>query len=371
MSQHHLTTTRIDDNATLIDPAWYQDDQPALAQFAHKDQVYRIGLFRDWLEATGGSWLSADLAAYRNYLLHEYAQTRSKRTTIGLAPATVAAHLSTIRGRYQALLQSNRLRDRLYGSLTAAENAPADRKAVVDELLTRLQNAVHPTTAPVTVTTAQDTPDSAFLRLTRAQAQDLTAAPGIDTLKGLRDTALLALFLCTGIREMELAALDVVDLRQKLDGELAVHVRQGKGAKARLVPYGELDWCLVFVDRWLTVAGITEGAVFRSFWKGNKTIRDSRLSVRGIIDVVQSYPVMVDGELRKVNVHDLRRTYARRLYEEGMDIERIRQNLGHASSQTTQGYIGGLSGTQRRPPKAMTSPYNLKDLEARWMTDTL
>ncbi|MEQ8676780.1 MAG: tyrosine-type recombinase/integrase [Aggregatilineales bacterium] len=210
-------------------------------------------------------------------------------------------------------MQSTTLRDRLYVSLTSAEDSPANRKAVVDELLTRLQNAVHPTTAPVTVTSAQDTPDSAFLRLTKAQAQDLTGAPGIDSLKGLRDTALLALFLCTGIREMELAGLNVADLRQKLDGELALHVRQGKGAKARLVPYGEMDWCLVFVDRWLTVGSITEGAAFRSFWKVNKTIRDSRLSVRGIIDVVQCYPVMVDGDLRRVNVHDLRRTYARRL----------------------------------------------------------
>jgi hypothetical protein len=61
MSQHRLTTTRIDDNTTLIDDAWYQDDQPSLAQFAHMDQVYRIGLFRDWLGSTGGSWLTADV----------------------------------------------------------------------------------------------------------------------------------------------------------------------------------------------------------------------------------------------------------------------------------------------------------------------
>ena len=68
---------------------------------------------------------------------------------------------------------------------------------------------------------------------------------------------------------------------------MVVHVRQGKGAKERLVPYRELEWCLVFVKRWLQVAGIESGAVFRAFWKGNKRIRDSRLSVRGIIDVVQ------------------------------------------------------------------------------------
>ena len=44
--------------------------------------------------------------------------------------------------------------------------------------------------------------------------------------------------------------LDVGDLRQRLGGELALHVREGKGARERLVPYGDLDWCLAVVDAW-------------------------------------------------------------------------------------------------------------------------
>src|SRR5207247_7434629 len=127
----------------------------------------------------------------------------------------------------------------------------AEKKAFVDELVTRLQNAIHPGSAPVKVITSQDKPDNAHIRLTTEQANILLNAPGVDSWRGLRDTAIVALLLCTGLREAELCALNVADLRQRLGGALALHVRQGKGAKERLVPYGSLEWVLAIVDTWL------------------------------------------------------------------------------------------------------------------------
>lgn len=47
--------------------------------------------------------------------------------------------------------------------------------------------------------------------------------------------------------------------------------------------------------------------------------------------------------------HDLRRTYARRLYEAGLPLLGIQQNLGHASHTTTERYIGQLDARARRP----------------------
>jgi hypothetical protein len=38
------------------------------------------------------------------------------------------------------------------------------------------------------------------------------------------------------------------------------------------------------------------------------------------------------------------------LYEAGVDIEPIRQNLGHSDRKTTQGYIGTLGAERRKPP---------------------
>ncbi len=157
--------------------------------------------------------------------------------------------------------------------------------------------------------------------------------------------------LCTGIREAELVGLEVGDLRQRLAGELALHVRHGKGRKERLVPYGQLAWVLVLVDQWLEAGGITDGPVWRGLYKSSERLRPGCLSVRGVQYLLSEYPIVIDGELRQVRPHDLRRTYARRLYEAGVDLAAIQSNLGHRSRDTTLAYIGELDAAARKPPR--------------------
>ncbi len=337
---------------------WRDNHAVLMPRSADKDTLSRLNYFIDWLAFTKRSWLEPDLAAYRDYLLYD--RIRINPNTGGeeaatLAPRSVAAHLATIRGRYAALLRDNRVRQAFF-DLAPEGGTLADRKAFVDEIAVRLQNVVHPSHAPVEMTTIQDEAESEHLRLTPAQVQELLHAPGTESLRGLRDTAIIALFVCTGIREAELVALDVSDLRQYLGGELALRVRHGKGAKQRLVPYGPLDWCLRNVDRWLSAAKIPGGAVFRGIYKGEKRVRKSGIDARNVNRMLNGYPIDVHGTLRDVKPHDLRRTYARNAYERGMDMERIRQNLGHTTLQTTQGYIGSLDASQRRPPQMFTAP---------------
>lgn len=323
---------------------------------AETDGKSRLRLFAEWLDLTGRTWDTPDLAAYRDYLMGErpyiHPKTGKPYTGRPLSPSSVKVHLSTIRARYAALLRDNHIRDLLYSSAPADASA-SDKKAFVDEALTRLENATHPDTAPVENVTRQDTPDGEHIRLTPGQANTLLNAPRRSDqpfLLKLRDTAIIALMLCTGIREAELCNLDVSDLRQRLGGELALHVRRGKGAKERLIPYGDLSFCLAYVDAWLKHAGITDGAVFRGFFRGYTRVRSERLTPRAVQDVLKAYPVMVDGQRTAVAPHDLRRTYARRLYEAGVDLVAIQQNLGHADVKTTLGYIGTLDASRRKPP---------------------
>ena len=120
------------ENSILIDPAWHKAvrDADARGYLAHKDKRSRVGRFVDWLDTTGAIWHRPALDAYRDYLLYER----------GIAPATVKAHLATIRGRYKQLLEDNATRDLLY-AMTPPEATASDKKAFVDEMLTRLDNA--------------------------------------------------------------------------------------------------------------------------------------------------------------------------------------------------------------------------------------
>ena len=328
-----------------------------------KDQKSRLGFFIDWLAQTNRAWHHPDLAAYRDYMLKERERIdkRGRKIPATLLPQTALTHLSTIRGRYQELASSNDIRERLY-DLVNPDDSEAEQRAMVNEYFVRMINDVHPTAAPIKLTEKQDSADSEHLRLKPYQVESLVRSPGISSLRGLRDTALMTLMVCTGVRAAEAADLRVDDLRQRLGGELSLRVREGKGGKQRLIPYGPLEWCLVYVDGWLEQAGIGGEAVFRGIRRGGKTVRDKGIGAWTVNDIMNSYPILIDGDLRSVKPHDLRRTYARSAYDFGMDLERIRQNLGHASLQTTQTYIGELDGAQRHPPSMFAPPHDQRTL---------
>ncbi len=330
-----------------------------------KDVKSRLGFYIDWLTQAGRQWYQPDLRAYRDYLLRDRARVdkRGRLIPATLSPKTALAHLATIRGRYNELTRSNEVRDRLY-ELANPEASEAEQRALVDEFFVRLVNDLHPQTAPIKLVKLQDRADSEHLRLKPYQVSALLSAPGLGSLRGLRDTALMTVMVCSGIRAAEAAALQVEDLRQQLGGELSLRVRAGKGAKQRLIPYGPLNWCLLYVDAWLQAAGLRAGAVFRGIRRGGKSVRERGIGTWTVNDIMNSYPISVDGALRVVKPHDLRRTYARNAYDFGMDLERIRQNLGHTSLQTTQTYIGSLDGRERHPPNMFSPPHELAQLNA-------
>ena len=322
-SQHLVPSTSMNDNYAILIP-----------DGAGKDQFHRLTKFVTWLDANDAQWIMPDLRAYRDHLLRS-----------GLSPESTASHLSTIRSRYRELLLD---RD-LFFAFVPGDLDFVVRKALVDEVIARIAAAIDSRSAPIRTRKRQDRPDSEHLRLTDQQAYQLLSAPEHNTLAGLRDTAIIATLLCTGVREAELCAVEVRDLRQRLEGELALHIREGKGRKERLIPYGEMDWCLPIIDSWRHAAGISKGPVFRGLRKGDH-VRDEGLNERTIQKILARYPIVVEGEVRIVRPHDCRRTYARWLYDAGVKIDAIRRNMGHDSVEMTFHYIGDPAVAERRPP---------------------
>ncbi len=122
-----------------------------------------------------------------------------------------------------------------------------------------------------------------------------------DTLKGLRDRAVLLLGFSLASRRSELVALDVADLEFAERG-LKATIRKSKtdqeaSGRVIAVPYGSKACPVAAVERWLEASGITEGPLFRPVAKGGR-LGAQRLSDRAVALIVKSHAERGRGWIR-------------------------------------------------------------------------
>src|SRR3979411_2665779 len=104
--------------------------------------------------------------------------------------------------------------------------------------------------------------------LSLRQAQALLSAPDITTLRGLRDRAILAILLGCGLRRSEVAALTFTHLQQR-DGRWCIVDIRGKHGRVRTMPVP--PWVKEAVDAWISAASLTNGRIFRSMNRADRT----------------------------------------------------------------------------------------------------
>jgi integrase/recombinase XerD len=173
-----------------------------------------------------------------------------------------------------------------------------------------------------------------------AQARRLLEAPPADTLKGVRDRAILATLLYHGLRREELCALRVKDIQSR---QGVVHFRiKGKRDKIRFVPVHATAQRLI--DEYLTLAGHRDdaaGSLFRPV-KNNVTGElDRPLDPNSVYrNIVQKYGLEtgVRAQVNGLCVHSLRATAATNALSHEADIAKVQEWLGHANVSTTRLY---------------------------------
>ena len=170
--------------------------------------------------------------------------------------------------------------------------------------------------------------------LTASQGRRLLGAFDRNTLRGIRDYAMVAVLLGCGLRRAEVAALSVQDLQQREEHWVFADL-VGKGSHIRTVPVP--FWIAAAVRNWMAEAKITDGAIFRAINKAGR-IAAHGFSPKVIWGVVKQASQACD--VGNVAPHDLRRTCARLCHERGGELEQIRFLLGHVSVQTTERYLG-------------------------------
>ena len=163
--------------------------------------------------------------------------------------------------------------------------------------------------------------------LAKQQAQQLLNAPDINTLKGLRDRAILALLLGCGLRRTEAAGL-AFDRIQQRDGRWVLVDIIGKRNKVRSVPMP--NWTKQAIDEYANAGALSEGIVFRPINKRGR-VTGERMTEQAVYNLVTQYAAMVG--VANLAPHDLRRTFAKLAHKGGSGLDQIQLSLGHSSIQ--------------------------------------
>jgi site-specific recombinase XerD len=153
-----------------------------------------------------------------------------------------------------------------------------------------------------------------------------------------RDYAILLTFLKSGIRESELADLQIEDVDFLHD---TLRVRQGKGKKERTVPLmPELKRVLrrYLADRDRQANIVDEETLFLAR-------NGTSLNPSSIRKLVKKY--YTKAGVRKSGVHTLRHTFSAHNVNNGMPIADLQKVLGHKKKETTLKYIHVVSTSLR------------------------
>lgn len=166
--------------------------------------------------------------------------------------------------------------------------------------------------------------------LSEAQVEALLAAPDVATPLGLRDRTMLEVLYASGLRVSELVGMKSVHLGLN-EGVLRV---LGKGAKERLVPFGEE------AHRWLTryiaearpaiLQGRSSDALF-------VTVRGAGMTRQMFWQIIKRHALQA-GITAPLSPHTLRHAFATHLLNHGADLRVVQMLLGHADIGTTTIY---------------------------------
>jgi len=157
----------------------------------------------------------------------------------------------------------------------------------------------------------------------------LLEAPEGNSLRALRDRAILETLFSTGLRVSELCKLDrYINLER---GEMSV---RGKGDKVRVVFIS--DRAKKAINQYLKVREDTEEALFVSLTRQGKVIGQiTPRSVQRLVDRMARKAGIIKSS---VTPHTLRHSFATDLLINGADLRSVQELLGHANISTTQIY---------------------------------
>lgn len=184
----------------------------------------------------------------------------------------------------------------------------------------------------------------------------LLAASAQPEPRAFRDQALVVMLYAAGLRREEVSAMDVEDYDPS-DGGLEV---VGKRRKYRSVYIHESyrPWIAPWVE--LRAKAGADKPMFVSWRRFGMT--QKRLSAMGVDHALGL--ITKRAGVEKLTPHDLRRSFATELLENGADLLMVQQLMGHANVNTTKIYDRrGEAGKRKAIEKFPSAMINYEDVK--------
>lgn len=174
----------------------------------------------------------------------------------------------------------------------------------------------------------------------------LLEQPSGDSLKEIRDKAMLELLYATGIRVTELISLKITDVNIGMN-----FIMCRDGNKERVVPFGNVakQAMVRYIDQ--ARDAMMEGELSDVLFVN---CSGQPMSRQGFWKLIKHYAKKAGIEA-DITPHTLRHSFAAHLVENGADLRSVQEMLGHSDISTTQIYAN-LNHKRLREVYAKTHP---------------
>lgn len=171
--------------------------------------------------------------------------------------------------------------------------------------------------------------------LTSRQVKEVLEGVERDSLKGLRDYAILTLMVTGGLRDIEVSRADIGDLRTA--GESTVLYIQGKGRDEKTDYIKISPQVERAIRAYLTARG-TVGDTEPLFTSTSNNNSGQRMTTRSISGIVKNRLKQAGYDSPRLTAHSLRHTAVTLSLLAGRDLAEVQQFARHANIATTMIY---------------------------------
>jgi site-specific recombinase XerD len=260
-------------------------------------------IFESWCRGRGLDALPAAAAAVCGFLADEAAAGR-RASTLGRRLAAIRYFHRT--AGYDTPTGDERVKAVLSGIRRTIGAAPVRKKAATSDLV-------------------------------------LSMIPRGDSLRELRNRAIILVGFAGAFRRSELVALNVADIEETPEGML-VTIRRSKTDQEALgrrvaIPRGEIACPVTALRAWLDAAGLTEGAIFRRILnKRTQRVTERRLAARNVAAIVKQGAARLGFDPSTFGGHSLRAGFVTSAVKRGANLIKITDVTGHRSLEMLKTY---------------------------------